>query len=298
MQAAVEAAARAVEHAGGKVSESQLPAIFEDAFLAHGTIQNSVRPTWRESMTCSARRLDRASRSDMPARTVRISARICRFVSLIVLNLGTATVVGDVYLSRRVRFGPVPPGARPLPHGGHHHHGDGGRPTGWLHDRVVHLGVARSPAGGFPFSIRPRRTAVFRARPRTDPAGRRVGRRRRRASGETHSTRARRDPVGRRESMPRLAVRTDVGQGRDSCPGTPANRRAFCEIASGGRFPATGRSDRYRAMLAMWNGRWDREVGADLFPSPAGGVVIRAFQRQVHRGQREHRRPNCCRTPG
>jgi Asp-tRNA(Asn)/Glu-tRNA(Gln) amidotransferase A subunit family amidase len=40
MQAAVEAAARAVERAGGKVSEPQLPAIFEDAFLAHGTIQN------------------------------------------------------------------------------------------------------------------------------------------------------------------------------------------------------------------------------------------------------------------
>ncbi|MGZ3409438.1 MAG: amidase [Xanthobacteraceae bacterium] len=40
MQAAVEIAARAVERAGGRVSEIELPAIFEDAFHIHGTIQN------------------------------------------------------------------------------------------------------------------------------------------------------------------------------------------------------------------------------------------------------------------
>lgn len=40
MQAAVEFAARAAAQAGAKVTELELPAIFEDAFHAHGAIQN------------------------------------------------------------------------------------------------------------------------------------------------------------------------------------------------------------------------------------------------------------------
>lgn len=40
MQSAVEDAARLAERAGAKVAEVRLPPIFEDAFRAHGTIQD------------------------------------------------------------------------------------------------------------------------------------------------------------------------------------------------------------------------------------------------------------------